>query len=218
MVRKILIVAILVLAAAAGGVPEAGASLNYTFQMGLVSVTEDPARSGLLGKPDWYQWLYRVDVVAGGNTHHGLSHYTIELEDCFNGALLTAVRSTAGANGNPPNAGNLSGLTGDELRTYTVSTGNDPATGLYGIKWDLNDSSPNDFDHIGDYDYFWFSAPTEEAVTNSSIVKHGQYQTLAMVATPSCPECTPVIPEPATLTLLSAGFAAGGLRRKFRRA
>lgn len=187
-------------------------AVNYTFQMSLTSVTEDTANAGLFGKPTWYQWLYEVKAVTGGSVKTGLSHFTVGLEDCFSGALLSAVASTAGANGNPPNAGNLSGLVGNELRTYTVSTGTDGSTGLYGIKWDLG---TDNFDNVGDIDYFWFSAPAGGAETNDVLVKRGGGTVEATLDTPACPEChEPAIPEPATVLLFSSGLVGTLIRRR----
>lgn len=197
-------------------VSEAAAGLNFTFQSSLVSITADSARSGYFGKPNWYQWLYKVKIVPGGGTHNGLSHFTLELEDCFEGALLNAIVATAGANGNPPNSGNLSGLAGNEPRIYTISGGNDNSTGTWGIKWDLSNNSPNDFEDIGDIDYFWFSAPTNESVNNNAVVKHGHNTTIALVQTPDCPTCAqPVIPEPATAFLFVPSAVLALLRRRF---
>ena len=196
-------------------VSEAVATQNFTFQSTLVSITGDSARDGYFGKPDWYQWLYKVRIVPGGGTHNGLSHFTLELEDCFEGALLNAIVATAGANGNPPNSGNLSSLTGNEPRTYIISGGNDGSTGTWGIKWDL-DSPPYNFDAVGDIDYFWFSAPTNESVNNNAAAKHGNNITIALVQTPDCPTCTqPVIPEPATAFLFVPSAVLALLRRRF---
>ena len=195
-----------------------GGTPNYTFNASLVSVVEDLANSGLLHKDHWYQWLYKVEVVAGGNTHNALSHFTIELEDCFKDKLLEAIEETAGANGRGHNDDNLSGLEGNEYRKYSIETHepnwHDPTS--Y-IKWDLKNNSPNGLDEIGDIEYFWFSAPTDEALAHNSIVKYGNHEKITLVDTPACPDCkpnNPVVPEPSTMLLLGSGLAATVVRRK----
>jgi len=189
------------------------APANYEFNITLEDVVEDVANSGLLGKPDWYQWIYKVDIVPGGSSHNGLSHFTIELEDCFEGELLAAIGSTAGYNGVPSNGDNLNGLDGNEYREYAVSTGNDGSTGIWGIKWDLTSGTFDDV--VNDVDYFWFSAPTEETFEGMALVKHAGNIGERDVLTPDCPECEPVIPEPATMLLLGSGLAGAFIRKKF---
>lgn len=185
---------------------------QFHFEFTLVSVEEDPAHAGLLNKPTWYQWIYKVEAVEGG-PGKGFSHFTIELEDCFNAALLDVIEGTAGANGNPPNSSNLLGLTGNALRTYTIVTGTDASTGLYGIKWELSGGDP--FENVGDIDYFWFSAPTNVPIENEGVVKHGQNLDFTVLETPDCPECdVSVIPEPATMLLFSTGLMGLFFRRK----
>ncbi len=191
---------------------------DYTFLISLVDIVDDEANAGLFGKPDWYQWIYKVEVVAGEHDGHALSHFTIDLEDCFKKKLDEAIEETAGANGNGANDDNLLGLVGNETRTYDISVGKDGNSGPWGIKWDIKDSSPDDLDEVGDVDYFWFSAPTDESVENLAYVKAGQDKINDYVDTPACPDCkpdNPVIPEPATMLLMSSGLGAAFLRRRF---
>ncbi|MBI5150938.1 MAG: PEP-CTERM sorting domain-containing protein [Candidatus Omnitrophica bacterium] len=190
---------------------------DYTFLISLVDIVEDEANAGLLGKPEWYQWIYKVEVVAGEHDGHALSHFTIDLEDCFKKKLDEAIEETAGANGNGSNADNLLGLVGNETRTYDIEVGKDGQHGPWGIKWDIKNSSPDDLDEIGDVDYFWFSAPTDESVENLAYVKAGQGKIEDRVDTPACPDCkpdNPVVPEPSTMLLLGSGLAAAVARRK----
>lgn len=192
---------------------------NYTFQISLVDIVEDEDNANLLGKPDWYQWLYKVEVVEGSAKGHALSHFTIGLEDCFKDALLDAIEETAGVNGKGSyNEDNLLGLEGDEERKYLVSTETDGSFGGWGIKWDILDSSPNDLDEIGEIEYFWFSAPTNDAVQNEAYVKASTDKIGNYLDTPACPDCkeAPVVPEPATMLLMSSGIGMAFLRRRFQ--
>lgn len=192
---------------------------NYTFQISLVDVVEDEDNAGFLGKPSWYQWIYKVEVVKGESKGYALSHFTIELEDCFKDSLLGAIEETSGANGKGYYAeDNLLALEGSEKRKYEVSTGKDGNSGTWGIKWDIKDSSPNDLDEIGEIEYFWFSAPTNDAIENKTYVKAGQDKAIAYLDTPACPDCStnPVVPEPATMLLMSSGIGMAFLRRRFQ--
>lgn len=183
----------------------------FTFQISLVDIVEDTANAGLLGKPTWHQWIYRVDVVAdpGGNNQNGLSHTTIGLEDCFHRSLLSTLAQTAGAN-----SGNLLGLTGNIVREYEApEVGTDGSTGLYGIKWNLADGEDN-FETIGDYDYFWFSAPTDQGILNTALVKRGGDVVDTNVLTPDCPDCQPVVPEPSTIALFGTGVLGFLVRKR----
>ncbi|GEM_PF-1927318 len=229
--KRILLSALVLGMVAFGGAIDALANNNhnnnnnnggpkYTFLISLVDVVEDEANAGLFGKPDWYQWIYKVEVVAGEDKGHALSHFTIDLEDCFKKKLDEAIEETAGANGNGSyNDDNLLGLVGNETRKYDIEVGKDGNHGPWGIKWDIKDSSPDDLDEIGDVDYFWFSAPTNESAENLAYVKAGQDKIEDKLDTPACPDCkpnNPVVPEPATMLLMSSGLGAAFLRRRFR--
>lgn len=214
--KKWLKILVLVGIIAFGFVSNAAATTNYTFVFDLVQVVHDTNLSGqnLGGKDDWYQWIYKVRVVPGGTSHNGLSHFTIGLEDCYKGDLLDIIELSAGANGKGGNPGNLAGLKGNEHRAYTISTGTDGSTGIFGIKWDL---TTDDFDTIGDYDYFWFSAPTDQSIDNLAAVKHGTKKVFDEIPTPDCPEChEPAVPEPASMMLFGSGMIGFLVRRRKR--
>ncbi len=227
--RKILFALFVLSMVVLGGAMDASASNDrannnnnggpkYTFLISLVDVVEDEANAGLFGEPDWYQWIYEVEVVAGEEEGHALSHFTIDLEDCFKKKLDEAIEETAGANGNGFSDDNLLGLAGNETRTYDISVGKDGDNGPWGIKWDIRDSSPDDLDEVGDVDYFWFSAPTDESVEKLVYVKAGQDKINDSVDMPACPDCgprNPVVPEPATMFLMSLGLGVAFLRRRF---
>lgn len=182
---------------------------NYTYQLSLVNNNlVDAASAGLAGKPVWYQWLYKVEVIPGGDTHTGLSHFDVILQDCYDQVLLAAMTQTIGFN-----SGNLYGLSGDKVRTYSIEPGIDGSLSVYGIKW--NTTSSEQLDAIGEYDYFWFSAPTMASISGSGAVKFGSNALFLDVPTPACPEChESVIPEPTTMLLFSTGLIGAVIRRK----
>jgi hypothetical protein len=186
----------------------------YTYTAGLEDNTlVDPSITD--GGKTWYQWIYNVSVIAdpGGSDHFGLSHFTIELPDCYDEKLLATIADTAGAN-----TGNLYGLSGDQPRSYNIEYGLDGSTGLIGIKWES--VGGDQLDSIGEFDYFWFSVPTSEAVTGTSVVKAGTNQLFFEGDVPDCPDCeppvTPKIPEPMSCLLLGSGLVGALLRRKNR--
>lgn len=186
------------------------------FSISLVGNNEvDTSSAGLYDKPTWYQWLYRVDVTGANGAPNGLSHITLEIQDCYSEELLEIIASTAGFN----NLGNLYGETVDETRTYEIEYGLDGSTGIIGIKWNA-DPQDTDTDEelkdVGEYDLFWFSAPTMMAFDGQGVVKAGQGEFFNSVETPDCPECheMPEVPEPSSMLLLGSGLGAIVLRRK----
>jgi hypothetical protein len=191
--------------------------VNYTFDITLEQIIDDVSLAGTLGKDDWYQWIYKVQVIEGGSTHNGLSHFTLELADCYitDEALLEVIENSAGFNGVSPNSGNLASLMGDTFRSFAVETGLDGSTGFSGIKWNAEEES-DQLDEIGEYDYFWFSVPTDISQQLAGVAKFGGSQIELEVGSPECPTCHNTVPEPATMALFGAGLL-GLLKRKERK-
>jgi len=197
--RKALFVLMVSLVFVFGFVTQSEAGIN-AFNIFLIDVVEDTANAGLGAQDSWYQWIYKVEK---GESQE-LSHFFIDLEDCFDSDFGGLILSTAGYNGVPPNDDNLLGLDGNEFREYEVEYGQDGHLGdpkPTGIKWNLVDSDDYNFEDDTDFDYFWFSVPVDldSAVLRLAHVKYGQNNNFIEVWTPGCPDCDDpnAIPEPA---------------------
>ena len=193
-------------------VSAAAFACNFTFDVSLVSVTVDAARSAqnTLGFDNWYVWKYRVDVVEGSNNRSALSNWVLQLPDCYitSKDLFKEIEASAGSAG------------GDQSRTYISSAVNpDPNLNFKGLKWEWKNScwwwSLDQLDQEGEYDYFWFSAPTDLSIDGDWGVKAGQNKIYGDVEVPDCPGChDPGVPEPVSSILFSVGLAGLWKRRR----
>jgi hypothetical protein len=202
MIKKILIAIFVMLMA-----PAISFACNYTFDVNLVSNSIlDPVRSSAntLGFDNWYVWKYRVDVIQGGSRHNALSNWSLELPNCYiiSPNLFNEIEASAGWGG------------GDKARIYVAEDVNpDPNSGLSGIKWEFKGG--DELNQVGEYDYFWFSAPTDESIEKDWAVKAGGNIVRGDVEVPDCPECEdPVIPEPVSLLLFGSGLAGFLFKRR----
>jgi len=173
-------------------------------------VTIDAARSAsnTLGFDNWYVWTYRIDVIASDTEGRALSNWVLELPNCYvtSKDLFNEIEASVGFGG------------GDTPRVYDPELADpDPNSTLYGLKWDFTSGAGSDeLDGVGEYDFFWFSAPTNIDVGTDWAIKAGN-SILASGQTrgPECPGCPePYIPEPASLVLMGAGIVGLILRNK----
>lgn len=182
---------------------------SFTFDVSLISNSVlDPVRSGdnTLGFDNWYVWKYKVTVISSDTRGHGLSHWVLELPVCYltDSTLFQEIEASAGWGG------------GDKVRIFAPGTADpDPTTGLSGIKWDF--VSGDELDTVGEYDYFWFSAPTNLDIETDWAVKAGRDGVFASgeIEGPAC-HTDPQIPEPMSLILFCTGLAGAKifLRRR----
>lgn len=198
------IAAILVLSMAAPAF-----ACNYTFDVSLFKISSDPVRSAnnTLGFDKWYVWTYQVDVVSGGSTNRALSNWVLQLPNCYveSPYLFKEIAASAGQGG------------GDKIRVYDFEAKDteDPNLGFKGLKWEF--VSGDQMDQPGEYDYFWFSAPTDESIDVDWGVKAGGKKVFGDVEGPACPDCEdpdPGVPEPMSMILFGAGLAGMALRKR----
>lgn len=97
---------------------------------------------------NFYLWRYRVTGAACIN--RGLSHWIFNL--CPEDLKHLTQPSVVSVDQSDPDGG--------DSTFYVPSSGFDPTTGTYGIKWDM--SGGNELDKPGEYDEFSFIAPGTE--------------------------------------------------------
>lgn len=180
-------------------------AVNFTFDVSLVSRVLDPVRSAndTLGFDNWYVWTYRIDVKEGSSNKYALSNWVLQLPDCYISSkdLFREIEASADAGG------------GDQIRIYeTDHVHPDPNLDLYGLKWD--EDGGDELDTPGEYDFFWFSVPTDLDIEGDWGVKAGKKKIFGEIEIPSCPTCQPGVPEPAGIFLFSSGLIGIFLKRR----
>jgi len=96
------------------------------------------------------------------------------------------------------------------MRSRHLLADPDPNHLMDGLKWNFTSGVAGDeLDAVGEYDYFWFSAPTDVDIETAWSIKAGQNIATGMTRGPECPDCPPPgIPEPMSLVLFGTGLAA----------
>ena len=185
----------------------------YSFMISdpVITVDSDIEQADL-----WYKWTYQVTVVtpdAGESdpTHNALSHLTSGLENCWLGiqdeVIRNLVTDSIGFDGDNPDG------SGDQ-RSFNIEFANfNNSTDPDGIKWNVADGS-DDLDEIGEFDFFWFSVPTNEITMTTGLLKYGSNDKEVSVETPACPGCDNHTPEPLSLSLMGIGLLGMLMRRK----
>jgi hypothetical protein len=143
-----------------------------------------------IGGVDFYTWNYRV--IGESCINRGLSHFTLGL--CQNywgqvqGASTQSIDNSDASNG---------------LHTgFVVTIGNDPTTGIGGIKWDQ--VSGNQLDKSGEYDTFSFVSPGQESPVGVTWGAKGS--TIVEFGMTIGPSCTPVPVAPRTWSQVKTRF------------
>jgi hypothetical protein len=203
-----ILVAVAIIAIASFAAPAVSFACNYTFDVNLVSIGTDAARSAqnTLGFDNWYVWTYEVKVVPG-EVGHAMSNWVLQLPNCYitSPNLFKEIEASASEKG-----------TIDKNRIYDVEGFDitdhhpDPDSHYYGLKWDQ--VSGDDLDRIGEYEYFSFSVPTNQSIDTDWAVKAGCTEVKDGVKGPACPNChDPGVPEPLSLLLFGSGLFGAGL-------
>jgi hypothetical protein len=127
-----------------------------------------------IGGVQFYRWSYRVCGL--GCTNRALSHWTL-------GLCASTLQQTSGVTTQSSDATDvLNGLTA----SYLYEMGNDPTTGLFGLKWNFAGGNP--VDRALECDEFSFVA------TGGETVLHWATKGARLVATGTTigPGCAPV--------------------------
>ncbi len=191
----IMIITVVTLAIFLWGVKSESVPGSYSYSISLIEKPRlDSSMTGVMGQGEWYQWMYKVEVVDSDARGFALSNFLLEVKDCYDDNYLAQMTTSAGAN-----RGNLYGpnFSGNELRQYVHDEGVDGTSLIRGTKWeDIIEGSINEeIDEEGDFEYFWFSAPTQQSVTGKAAIKFGGEAVLFDVEIPACPDGGgPVLP------------------------
>lgn len=140
---------------------------------------------------NYYKWEYRV--TGTGCINRALSHWTLALCADF-WTLVTSYSTESVDNSDLPD-----GTTTDYSN---VEIGNDPTTGVGGIKW--NYVSGNELNKVNEYDDFWFISPGDEVAMD--VVWAGKGGQALDYGTTTGPGCKPVPVEKSSWSGLKSRF------------
>lgn len=114
----------------------------------------------------FYTWNYRVTGQTCIN--RAMSHWVLEVCPAYQNQITNI--STLSVDHSDP--------AGGDSTTFSTALGNDPTTGVNGLKW--NYATGNQLDKVNEYDDFSFVAPGSPTLMNvawgskgATIVEHG---------------------------------------------
>lgn len=185
--RTLLVAAALATGAATLLAPEARAQACFDANIQYLGRTFVTNIAGV----NYYKWEYRL--TGTGCINRALSHWTLGLCQDF-WPLVTGYSTESIDNSDLPD--------GTTTNYSNVQIGDDPTTGVAGIKW--NYVSGNELNKVGEYDDFWFISPGDEVAMD--VVWAGKGGQAVDYGTTTGPGCKPVPVEQSTWSGLKSRF------------